>query len=59
MAIGQVEGQRGRVGVDDDLGFAEKARGVFRKPEQDAAVALPLEIAPDVPPGEGLLGSAQ
>jgi hypothetical protein len=35
------------VGVDDDLGFAEKARGIFRKPEQDAAVAMPLEIAPD------------
>jgi hypothetical protein len=26
---------------------AAKARGVFRNPEQDAAVALPLEIAPD------------
>jgi hypothetical protein len=45
------------VGVDDDLGFAEKARGIFRKPEQDAAVALPLAVAPDA--GEGLLGSAQ
>jgi hypothetical protein len=35
------------VGVDNDLGLAEKARGVFRKPEQDAAVPLLLEVAPD------------
>jgi hypothetical protein len=35
------------LGIDDDLGAAAKARGVFRNPEQDAAVALPLEIAPD------------
>ena len=35
------------MGIDDDLGFAETACGVFRKSEQDAAVPLPLEIAPD------------
>jgi len=47
IAIGEVEGERGRVGIDDDLGFAATACGLFRKPEQDAAVSLPLEIAPD------------
>jgi|AmaraimetFIIA100_FD_contig_123_32919_length_4414_multi_5_in_0_out_0_2 hypothetical protein len=35
------------MGVDDYLGSAESTRGFFRKPEQDAAVASPLEIAPD------------
>jgi len=35
------------VGVDDDLGPAEGARGLFREPEQNAAVALPLEVAAD------------
>ena len=47
ITIGEVEGQRGRVSIDDDFWSAEKARGLFRKPKQDAAVALPLEIAPD------------
>lgn len=47
IAIGEVEGQRGRMGIDDDLGFAKPACGVLREPEQDAAVPLPLEIAPD------------
>src|SRR5919204_2880997 len=35
------------MGIDDDLGFAETACGVFSKSEQDAAVPLPLKIAPD------------
>jgi hypothetical protein len=35
------------MGIDDDRGFAETACGVLRKPEQDAAVPLPLVIAPD------------
>jgi hypothetical protein len=33
--------------VDDYLGSAESTRGFFRKSEQDATVASPLEIAPD------------
>ena len=45
IAIGEVEAQRCRVGVDDDLGPAETARGLFRELQQNAAVALPLEIA--------------
>src|SRR5262249_56340674 len=47
IAVGEIEGQRRRVGVDDDLGPAEGARGLFREPEQNGAVALPLEIAAD------------
>jgi len=47
IAIGEVEGERGRVSIDDDFWSAEKARGLFRKLKQDAAMALPLEIAPD------------
>jgi hypothetical protein len=35
------------MGIDDDLGFAETACGVLRKPDPDAAVSLPLEITPD------------
>jgi len=46
------------MGIDDDRGFAETACGVLRKPEQDAAVPLPLEIAPDTHQA-GLLGLAQ
>src|SRR5262245_26236148 len=47
IAVGEIEGQRRRVGVDDDLGPAESARGLFRELQQNAAVALPLEIAAD------------
>src|SRR5215510_14891202 len=47
VAIGEIEGQRRRVGVDDDLGPAEGARGVFRELEQNAAVAVPLEVSAD------------
>ncbi|HET7019156.1 MAG TPA: hypothetical protein VFI58_00395 [Xanthobacteraceae bacterium] len=46
------------MGIEDDLGFAEPACSVLRKPEQDAAVPLPLEIAPDTHQA-GLLGLAQ
>src|SRR5262249_59109689 len=42
IAVGEVKGQRRRVGVDDDFGPAEAARGVFREAQQNAAVALPL-----------------
>jgi hypothetical protein len=47
------------MGIDDDHGFAETACGVLRKPEQDAAVSLPLGDRSGCPPGEGLLGLAQ
>jgi len=33
--------------VDDDLGSAESTRGFFRKFEQGATMALPLDIRPD------------
>src|SRR5262249_23538039 len=45
-------------GIDDDLGPAEAARGVFREPEQDAAVALPLQIAADGDEAKACLGLA-
>src|SRR6516164_4635133 len=57
-AIGEIEGQRRRVGVDDDLGPAEGARGLFREPEQNAAVALALEVAANGDEAKACLGVA-
>src|SRR5215813_2115538 len=58
IAVGEVEGQRRRVGVDDDLGPAEGARGLFREAQQNAAVALALEIAADGDEAKACLGVA-
>jgi hypothetical protein len=58
IAIGEIEAQRRRVGIDDDLGPAEAARGLFREPEQNAAVALPLQIAADGDEAKACLGLA-
>src|SRR5215472_6127232 len=58
IAMGTIEAQRCGVGIDDDLGPAEAARGVFGEPEQDAAVALPLQIAMDGDEAKACLGLA-
>ena len=58
IAMGEIEAQRCRVGIDDDLGPAEAARGLFREPEQNAAVALPLQIAADGDEAKACLGLA-
>src|SRR5499433_4476396 len=58
IAIGEIEGQRRRVGVDDDLGPAKGARGLFRELEQNAAVALALKIAADGDEAKTCLGVA-
>src|SRR5262245_31972525 len=58
IAIGEIEGQRRRMGVDDDLGPAKGARGLFRELEQNAAVALALKIAADGDEAKTCLGVA-
>src|SRR6516165_3696247 len=58
IAIGKIEAQRRRVGIDNDLGPAEGARGAFRELEQNAAVALPLQIAADRDEPKACLGLA-
>ena len=58
IAIGEIKAQRRRVGIDDDLGPAELARGVFGEPEQNAAVALALQIAADGDEPKACLGLA-
>src|SRR4029450_13207581 len=47
VTVGEIEGQRAWVGIDDDLGLAESTGRLFGESEQNAAVALPLEIAAD------------
>src|SRR5262249_8585703 len=58
IAIGEIEGQRRRVGVDDDFDPAEGARGWFCEPEQNVAVALALEVAADGDEAKTCLGGA-
>src|SRR5262249_194832 len=58
IAIAAIETQRRRVGIDDALGPAEAARGVFGEPEQNAGVALPLQIAADGDEAKACLGLA-
>jgi hypothetical protein len=47
VTVGEIEGQRAWVGIDDDLGLTESTGRLFGESEQNAAVALPLEIATD------------
>ena len=46
------------MGINDDLVPAEAARGVFREPQQNAAVALPLQIPADRDEPKACLGLA-
>src|SRR5262245_10209305 len=47
VPVSEIKGERDRVGVDENVRHAANARGLFRKSEQNAAVALPLNIATD------------
>src|SRR5262245_51535661 len=47
VTVGEIEGQGTRMGVDNDLGLTESAGGLFGEFEQNAAMALPLEITAD------------
>src|SRR5713101_2612958 len=47
IAVGEIVGQRGRMGIDDDLGAAEGTRRLLRELEKNGAVALPLQVAAD------------
>src|SRR5262249_61753531 len=47
IAVGAIESERGRMGIDDDLAAAEGMRRCFREPEQNRPVPPPLQVRPD------------